>query len=64
MRLLGMLLALGAIMWVMFQGAGGDKADGIIPQEYQRSMEKAEGVEKTVHDAAQLRLQELDKNSQ
>jgi hypothetical protein len=64
MRLLGMILALGAIMWVMFQAAGGDKADGIIPQEYQKSMEKAEGVEKTVHDAAQLRLQELDENSQ
>jgi hypothetical protein len=64
MRLIGMILALGVIMWIMFQAAGGDKADGIIPQEYQKSMEKAEGVEKTVHDAAQLRLQELDENSQ
>jgi len=49
---------------VLFQASGGDKADGIIPQEYQKSMEKAEGVEKTVQDAAQLRLQELDEGSQ
>jgi len=59
-----MILALGAIMWVLFQASGGDKSDGIIPEEYQQSMEKAEGVEKTVHDAAQLRLQELDESSQ
>ena len=64
MRLLGMILALGAIMWVLFQASGGDKADGIIPEEYQKSMEKAEGVEKTIQDAAQLRLQELDEGSQ
>ena len=64
MRLLGMILALGAIMWVLFQASVGDKTDGIIPEEYQKSMEKAEGVEKTLQDAAQLRLQELDEASQ
>ena len=64
MRLIGLILSLGAIMWVLYQAAGGDKADGIVPQEYQQSMEKAEGVEKTVQDAAQRRLQELDEGSQ
>ena len=63
MRLIGLVLSLGAIMWVMYQMAGGEDADGIISQEQQRSMKKAEGVEQTLQDAAQLRMRELDENT-
>jgi hypothetical protein len=64
MRLLGMILALGAIMWVLYQASGGSKSEGIIPTGYQQSMEKSKDVEQAVHDAAALRLQELDEGSQ
>jgi hypothetical protein len=53
-----MILALGAIGWVLYQASGGDKSEGVIPEGYEQSMDKARGVEQTVQDAAQLRLQE------
>jgi hypothetical protein len=64
MRLLGLILSLGAIGWVLYQASGGDKSEGVIPAGYQQSMEKAEGVEQTIHDAAQLRMQEIDKGEE
>lgn len=60
MRLLGMILALGAIGWLLYQAAGGDDPEGAIPAGYQQSMEKARGVEQTVQDAARTQLEELD----
>jgi predicted dinucleotide-utilizing enzyme len=57
MRLLGLIVALGAIGWMLYQAAGGDSSEGAIPASYQQSMEKAKGVEQTVQDAAQLRLE-------
>ena len=60
MRLLSMIISLGAIMWVLFQMAGGDDADGIIPEEHIQSMEKAKSVEQTVQDAAAQRLKDID----
>ncbi len=60
MRLIGLILALGAIMWVMYQAAGGDDAETMVPVEYQKSVEKAKSVEQTLQDAAQRQLQELD----
>ena len=64
MRLIGMLLALGAIGWVLYQASGGKEGDGAIPESYQQSLKKAEGVEQTVQEAAQLRMQEIDQNNQ
>ena len=64
MRLIGLILSLGAIMWVLYQAAGGDKAEGIIPQEHIQSMEKAKGVEQTVQDAAQLQMKQVDELDQ
>ena len=64
MRFIGIILALGAIGWVLYQAAGGDKGDGGLPQGYEQSIEKAEGVEQTVKDAAQQRLQELEQRDQ
>ncbi len=64
MRLIGMILALGAIGWVLYQASGGKDGDGAIPESYQQSMQKAESTEQKVKDAAQLRLQELDASEQ
>jgi hypothetical protein len=60
MRLISLVISLGAIMWVLYQIAGGDDAEGIVSQEHLQSMEKARSVEQTVQDAAQLRMKELD----
>ncbi len=64
MRLLGMILALGALGWVLYQASGGGKNEGVIPESYQQSMEKAQGVEQTVQDAAHLRMKELEQKSE
>ena len=64
MRLIGMILALGAIGWVLYQASGGKDSESAIPESYQQSMQKAEGVEQTVQDAAQQRLQEMDERNQ
>ena len=60
MRLLGMLLALAAIGWVLYTASGGGKTETIVPEGYQQSLEKAEGVEQMVQDAADKRLEGLD----
>ena len=64
MRFIDMILALGAIGWVLYQASGGKDGDGAIPESYQQSMQKAEDTEQAVKDAAQLRLQELDERDQ
>jgi hypothetical protein len=64
MRLIGMLLALGAIGWVLYQASGGKEGDGAIPESYQQSLKKAEDVEQTVQEAAQLRMQEIEQGDQ
>ena len=64
MRFIGLILALGAIGWVLYQASGGKDGDGAIPESYQQSMEKAENVEQTMQDAAQQRLQDLDQQGQ
>jgi hypothetical protein len=64
MRLIGIILALGAIGWVLYQASGGREGEGAIPEGYQQSVDKAQNVEQTVQDAAQQRLQELDQRGQ
>ena len=60
MRLLGMLLALAAIGWVLYTASGRGKHDSIVPEPYQQSIEKAEGVEQMVNDAARQRVEDAD----
>lgn len=60
MRLLGMILALGAIGWVLYNASGGGEAESIIPESYQQSLDKAKGVQSMVNDSAEQRLQSLD----
>ena len=60
MRMIGMLLALAAITWTLYQLAGGDEAETAIPEPYQRSLEKAQGVEKTMQEMTEQRLKGLE----
>lgn len=60
MRLIGMILALGALCWVLYQAAGGGEAETAIPQGYQDSMKKAENLEDTIQATVQDRLQGTD----
>ena len=60
MRFIGMLLALGAITWVLYQASGGGEADSVIPQSQQESLEKAKNLEKALQLQTQKRLQDLD----
>ena len=62
MRLLGMLLALGAGGWVLYNASGSGESDTIIPESYQQSLDKAQGVEEMVKDAAEQRLDSLEDN--
>ncbi|KZX56160.1 hypothetical protein A3709_07175 [Halioglobus sp. HI00S01] len=60
MRLLGMLLALGAIGWVLYSGSGGGDSDTMIPTGYQQSLEKAESVEDTLRAGTEDKLKALE----
>ena len=60
MRLLGMILALGAIGWVLYTASGGDDATSVIPTGYQDSLKKAQGVDQTVNDAAEMKIPALE----
>ncbi len=60
MRLLGMILALGAIGWVLYNASGGGEAESIIPESYQQSLDKAQGVQSIVNDSAEQRLKSLE----
>ncbi len=63
MRYIGLILALGAICWVLYQAAGGGKAESVIPVEQQRSLDKAKGVEQAMQDAAKKSMEEAEKES-
>ena len=62
MRLIGLILSLGAIVWVLYQAAGGDKAETGIPEGHQQAIEKAQGVEQALMDATRKNMQELEDN--
>ena len=61
MRLIGLILSLGAISWVLYQAAGGGDAETVIPVEHQKALDKAKGVEQALLEATQKRMQELEK---
>ena len=63
MRYIGLILALGAVCWVLYQAAGGGKAESVIPVEQQRSLDKAKGVEQAMQDAAKKSMEEAEKKS-
>ena len=60
MRLIGLILSLGAITWVLYQVSGGDDAETVIPEGHQRALEKAGGVEQNLMDATQKKMEDLE----
>jgi hypothetical protein len=60
MRLIGLILALGAISWTLYQMAGGSEAETVIPAEHQKSIDKAKGLEQAMKDASQRSVQEAE----
>lgn len=60
MRLIGMVLSLGVIIWVMVQAAGGGSNDTVISRGHQDALEKAKHVEQTVQDSFQEQFSVLE----
>ena len=50
MRLIGLVLSLAAIVWALYQLAGGDDAETVIPVEHQRALDTARGLEQSMQD--------------
>ena len=65
MRLIGYGIALALVVLVLMNYSK-DKGDpeGVIPEGYERSLEKAQGVEQTLQDAAEGRLQDMESGQQ
>lgn len=63
MRYIGLILALGAVCWVLYQAAGGGEAETAIPAEYQKSLNTAKGVEDAMQEAARKSMEEAEKQS-
>ncbi|NND66529.1 MAG: hypothetical protein HKN19_02980 [Halioglobus sp.] len=63
MRLIGMILSLGAIMWLLYQAAGGGEAETIIPEEQRAALKKAENLESSMQSALEKRMQDEDEDS-
>jgi preprotein translocase subunit SecG len=60
MRYIGLILALGIVGWVLYQAAGGGKAETAIPAGYQKSLDTAKGVEQSLQDATKQSLEEAE----
>ena len=60
MRLIGLVLSLGAIFWVIYQLAGGSDAETVVPQAHQESLKKAENLEQTLQQELTDKLQDLE----
>jgi len=60
MRLIGMILALGAIVWVMLQAAGGGDAETVIPESHQQSINKAQNLEQSMQEAVDEKMRKLE----
>jgi hypothetical protein len=60
MRFIGLILALGAISWTLYQTAGRGEADTVIPAEYQKSIDTAKDLEQAMTNASQRSIQEAE----
>ena len=50
MRIIGMILSLGAVMWVLYQSAGGGDAETVIPEGQQAALDKAKNLESSMQE--------------
>ena len=60
MRLLGLILALAAITWVLYQASGGGDAPTAIPEGHQQALQKAQGVEQELMETTKKKMQEME----
>ncbi|MCB1689966.1 MAG: hypothetical protein KDI33_15825 [Halioglobus sp.] len=60
MRIIGLILALGAISWTLYQMAGGGEAETVITVEQQKSIDKARDLEQAMRDASQRSMQQAE----
>lgn len=60
MRFIGLILALGAISWTLYQVAGGGEAETAISAEQQKSIDKAKDLEQAMKDASQRSMQKAE----
>jgi hypothetical protein len=63
MRFIGLILALGAISWTLYQMADGGEAETVIPAEYQKSIDTAKDLEQAMKDASQSSMQEAEEKT-
>ncbi len=62
MRLLAMLLSLGAIGWLLYTAAGGDEAETVIPEAYQQQLDEAREMENAIQDEVRKQMEAVDGN--
>ena len=60
MRIIGLVLSLGAIVWVMMQAAGGGDAETVIPEGHQQALQKAEGLEESMQESLNDKLKSME----
>lgn len=63
MRYIGLILSLGIICWVLYQAAGGGKAETIIPAEQQKALNTAKGMEDALKEASKKSMEQAEKAS-
>ena len=63
MRIFGMILSLGAIVWVMYQAADGGEAETMIPAAQQESLDRAKGLEQSMQDSLEKRMEKGEEES-
>ncbi|MGB1140524.1 MAG: hypothetical protein ACPG1A_06455 [Halioglobus sp.] len=56
MRMISLVLALGAIVWVMMQVTGGGNNDTVVSEGHQQALKKAESLEETLQQDLQDNL--------
>ena len=52
------MLALGAIIWAMYQASGGGETETVIPASYQQSLQKAKDLERGLMDTTQNKVRD------
>jgi hypothetical protein len=63
MKLLGYAIALAAIVWVLMNYSGRqDEVDGVIPQAYEQSIDRANNVEQMLQDSLEQRANEIEQS--
>jgi hypothetical protein len=64
-RLIGYGIALALVVLALMNYSNNkEDPQGVLPQSYEQSLEKAKGVEQTLQDSAQERLRKMESDPQ